>query len=351
MDYYNEKHKTYTIGKYLAKGGEGTVYMIDSNTVAKILHDKKRTEERENKLKAMIASSIGRNTDYLAWPKEILYDDHGNFIGYTMPIMTGKTLSKASIDKNLSWKNRLILAINLSAAVNNVHLMGHIVGNLNLYNAMYDDKTGEIALIDCDSYHITDPNDKKEYPCVVCKEEYIAPELQNEFGTPGHYFTKESDYFALAIIIFQLLAYDTHPFSVRVIKDESLEKFSRHENIRAGRCIYFPETYEYCKDEIEKPPFFTLELNEIYPQNICELFRRTFVDGHKDPKKRASAEEWYHALKDLLSKLNQCTQNKKHFYYDGFAECPLCLNEKRKPVKKVTSPSIMDSINKHLKRI
>ena len=328
MIFYNEKKDAYEIdeSKLLAKGGEGSIYKINSNIVAKVLHGPNRTESRERKIKAMIASAEGKNTELLAWPKEILYDDNGNFAGYTMPYIDGKTFSDAAaaLDHNLDWKHKLELAINLSAAVNNLHLLGHVVGDLNTGNVLYNDQTGDIALIDCDSYHITDPNDKKEYPCVVCKEEYIAPELQYKFGTPDHYFTKESDYFALAIIIFQLLAYDTHPFSVRVINDESLEKYFPLENIRAGRCIYFPETCEYCKDEIEKPLSFTLELNEIYPQNICELFRRTFVEGHKDPKKRASAEEWYHALMNLRGNLITCKRH--HYYYDGLEECPLCLN-------------------------
>lgn len=328
MTYYNQNKKAYVFDERhpLGKGGEGAVYKIDSTTVAKILHSNKRGDVREKKLQAMIDSAIGQDTQFLAWPKEILYDDLGNFVGYTMPIMTGKTLSKASLDKKLSWENRLVLAINLAAAVNNVHIMGHTVGDLNINNVMYDITDGTLALIDCDSFNVTDPTTKQLFPCVVGKDEYIAPELQDNFSGKGKEpFTKESDYFSIAVIVFKLLAYDTHPFNVKVQAGPSTTKFSRVENIVNGRCIYFPET---CRGSpITKPPSFKLDLDQIFPPNICELFRKTFVDGHKDPKARASAKEWYDALRDLLNHLKKCQHNGLHSYYDGFSECPLCLNE------------------------
>lgn len=343
MKFYNEKKEAYEIddSKLLSQGGDGSIYKITADVVAKILNDNNRTDIKKNKIQVMIASAEGKNTELLAWPKEILYNDNGNFAGYTMPYIDGKTFSDASLDKNLSWKKRLILAINLSAAVHNVHILGHVIGDLNTGNALYNDKTGKIALIDCDSYHITDPNDKEEYPCVVGKLEYIAPELQNEFGTPGHYFTNESDYFSLAIIIFQLLAYDTHPFSA-VYKGTggSAANINPDKNILNGRCVFFPNT---CNGQnLEKPPYFTLELNEIYPQNLCELFKKTFVDGHKDPNKRASAEEWYHALMYFRDKLIPCKKDPNHYYYNGFAECPLCLNEERISDNKLDSHVIED---------
>ena len=328
--YYTVNKDAYEIDnrKLLSKGGAGAIYKIDTDLVAKIFHSNIRSDKMEKKLKTMISSSVGKRTDFMAWPKEILYDDLGNFVGYTMPYINGKTLSKASPDKYLNWDKRLALTINLSAAVHSTHSLGHVVGDLNTDNAIYD-YNGKLTLIGCDSYHITDPKNKEVYPCVIGKPEFIAPELQDIFG-PDHFFTKESDYFALAVIIHKLLSYDVHPFAVHYIGNGSSHEFNVEANINHGRCILFPETCEDCKDEIEKPLLFRLDLNEIYPPKICELFRKTFVDGHKDPKARASAKEWYDVLNDLLKKMKQCTKNQDHYYYDGFAECPLCLNEERR---------------------
>ena len=94
MKLYNEKKEAFEIdeSKLVGIGRSGKVYKISDDTVAKILNLNDFQIVTENKLKAMIASSEGKDTSFLAWPKEILYYENGRFAGHTMPYIKGSNL-------------------------------------------------------------------------------------------------------------------------------------------------------------------------------------------------------------------------------------------------------------------
>ncbi len=282
----------------------------------------------------MINLAKTQDTSYLAWPKEMLYDDRNRFSGFTMPRINGVVLSDTS---DLSWKKKIILARELSKAVCKFHKMGHITaGDFKLSNVMYDDSNGNLTLIDCDSFQIR-KNDKTAFPSGVKGDaEYVAPEKQKESKGLLCVYTKESDYFSLAIIIYQLLSSGFHPFHSKYLGEDEDEEanYSRTKNISNGICPIFPET---CKDPVtgESLPVgiikhFPLYPDEVFSPQICELFRKTFIDGYANPKKRATAEEWSNALNDLQNNLEKCKINEKeHRYYKNLEKCPFCLIEER----------------------
>ena len=310
----------------LAYSMDNYIYRISDDLVAKIRRRIVRTpytESMKRLIQDMIDSSVGKNTQFLAWPKEVLIEEKNRFAGYTMPYFDGNPLSSAYLDQNLSWKNRVILAKDLAAAVKNVHDMDHFVCHID--NSAKYDTDGKLTLIKCEYYQITVPNDKNHFYYSRCggSADYIAPELQEYYGF--YSYTKEEDYFALAVIIFQLLSYGIHPFAVHYIGKESENEYTIVNNIISGRCILFPET---CKGHpIEKTAEYLFDLDKTLPPDICDLFKRTFVYGHKDPKMRATAEEWHNALSELLLNLKQCERNPMHYYHKDLEKCPWCLNE------------------------
>lgn len=342
-----DKGRVYEIDRWLDSEIIGTNAKIDDRVMAVIMPANRRNESYAKRIRALIDTSAADGTGgLLAFPTEILYDEKRNFVGYLRQNVGGKDLDLHmilidSLRQDFSWENRIRLAINLSAAVNNAHSLGIVIVDLAGSFMKWDD-TGRITLLECDRFQITDPNDKKRiYPHTLLHfpKEYIAPEMQVNFDSPDRLYTKESDYFSLAVIIYQLLAYTDHPFRV-YYKSKSGSVFKQHEDfyekeekeyiesIRHGRCVLFPET---CRgyDIGENYRNFRLKPDEVFSPQICDLFRRTFTDGHKDPKKRATAKEWETALNDLLNNLKTCDLNKEHRYYKSLDKCPFCLNEER----------------------
>ena len=345
--FITDKGRVYEIDRWLDAEIIGTHAKIDDRVMAVIMPAYRRNESYAQRIRALIdISAADRTGGHFALPTEILYDEKRNFVGYLRQNVGGKDLELYPIlidrhKQDLSWKNRIRLAINLSAAVHNAHSLGIVIVDL-AGSFMKWDETGRITLLECDRFQFTNPNDKKTiYPHTLLHfpKEYIAPEMQVNFDSPDRLYTKESDYFSLAVIIYQLLAYTDHPFriyykskkkassgSYPILDDEREKEYVN--SIRNGRCVLFPETckgYDIGKDYRN----FRVELDEVFPPQICELFRRTFVDGHKDPKKRATAEEWYNALNDLRNNLKKCEMNREHLYHKNLNECPFCLSEKR----------------------
>ncbi len=342
MKYHTKNGKIYDLDeKYIFSQSDLCLeYAISSELAATIFNPYYMTHYRaqiEKIVTRMIDSSKGKSTQFLAWPKEILYDEGGEFAGYTMTYLIGKTLHEAFDDQSLSWKDRVVLASKLCVAMKNVHEMGHKIGiffmafgsskketfDRDLYYIEYDHKN-ELLVTECTIFQIHDTDNKILEGATGDVSMYSSPEhidiyMNNILSHKDIIFTKNSDYFSLAIIIFRLLSYGTHPFLKGWTWDYEV-------GIHSGFCILFPETCEYNKVKV---PNFTLALDEVFPPDICKLFKRTFVYGHKVPKLRATADDWYSALSDLLLNLKHCEHNPMHYYHRSLQECPWCLNEKR----------------------
>lgn len=342
----------YLAGKQLASGGEGIIFEIEGNRsqVIKIFKEGKRDGGREEKLREMVQAHLSEEAqEEITWPQDIVYNKEG-FVGYVMPKIE-KCESLASVYNSgangyYDLRYRLLVAVNLCYAIQTVHEMGQVCGDLNPQNISVNLDTSDkdafhVTLMDADSYHFTSGD--KTYRCEVGLGDYIAPEIQNRMSKEVTLktmalptYTKETDLFALAVHIFSLLMNGCHPFACAKAsgngQDETLRQMSSHyvrdsvatpqpiENIRNG---YFPF---YEKREGIVTPIYAPEF-EALPEGLRELFIATFVYGYSDPKKRATTEEWIAALYEAKSNIVSC--GKGHYYFDNAAQCPMCSVEER----------------------
>lgn len=342
----------YLAGKQLASGGEGIIFEIEGNRsqVIKIFKAGKRDGGREEKLREMVQAHLSEEAqEEITWPQDIVYNKEG-FVGYVMPRIE-KCESLASVYNSgangyYDLRYRLLVAVNLCYAIQTVHEMGQVCGDLNPQNISVNLDTSDknafhVTLMDADSYHFTSGN--KTYRCEVGLGDYIAPEIQNRMSEEVTLktmalptYTKETDLFALAVHIFSLLMNGCHPFACAKAsgngQDKTLRQMSSHyvrdsvatpqpiENIRNG---YFPF---YEKREGIVPPVYAPEF-EALPERLRELFVKTFVYGHSNPKKRATTEEWIAALYEAKNNIVSC--GKEHYYFGHVAQCPMCSVEER----------------------
>lgn len=347
----------------LGKGGEGSVYKISEKPdyVLKVFIDKNRTETRHRKLLAMLNTPLSISAmSQVTWPIDVVYDN-GKFVGYVMPeTKKNEDLNVMYSDKYICPLNeKITIAKNLCAAVNSIHEVGHVCGDLNPKNIAVDPRTGNVTLVDTDSYDIKDKNKGTEYRCEVGLPEYIAKELQEKLKQnkgddlrtlPLPTFTRETDLFALAVHIFALLMNGCHPFACAVdnsadnIKQLSYSQPSIAapqpiENIRNG---FFPF---YMKQQHITTPLYAPNF-DMLPKNIQALFIRAFVDGSKDPHKRPSEEEWYNELSIMQQNLKTCSKDNSHLFPSHNKTCPWCAIENTAlpvPKRKTTSNNTYSS--------
>ena len=334
MDFYGIDHKAYELEQQeIAHGGEGAIYSIvnDNSIVAKIFYPAK-SNGKEAKLITMIkqANPTSPTYNYFAWPKDVLYDKSGQFKGFIMPkLSSGKIdLKEAYLNRDgIRWGKYLQIAINLSAAVADAHDEDYIIGDLNPDNVKVDVTDATITLIDTDSYHIKDKKNGTIFPCTVCKPNFTAPEIQNagdiSLLDPTKSFSKETDNYALAILIYSTLLNGVHPFAFKFLS-QGLTMPQLEDNMKNALCAQFTKSYH--GESIDIPP--QAPSIKHFPSKIQNMFFKAFIDGCSDPSARPSAKEWYYALKNMQKSLRSCDVDPTHEHCSDIG-CPWCEAEKK----------------------
>jgi serine/threonine protein kinase len=212
---YNKNQKTIILKEEINKGGEGTVYLVDEGTVAKIYHPKSLTVEKEAKIKALLSKKI--RFDGICAPLESLYDNKAKFIGYLMPKADAEKgfelqtciFNPALLKNKLPNWTRLNLAnlsITILEKIKYLHQNGIIIGDINPFNILIkDDKT--VFFVDVDSYQVDN------FPCPVGTVHFTAPEIQNIESFNKLIRTEEHEYFAVATLLFMIFLTGKTPYS------------------------------------------------------------------------------------------------------------------------------------------
>ncbi|MBQ3108716.1 MAG: hypothetical protein IJC67_03780 [Clostridia bacterium] len=369
MDKYKGRNgKVYELGKRLGHGGEGDVYEVNGHPdlVAKIYKSTKfaaspegfvtsrdyMREKIETMLDQPVTVSRSGAID-VAWPKDILLDGSGDFVGYTMPYVRDKyplyfasrEYERNQFFRGYTWKTGLAVAINLSAAIKQVHDAGAVVGDLNPNNILID-KNGSVTLIDTDSFNITNQKTGKVYKCCVGVPNMLPPELQGvDLSKEQNQFTCETDSFSLAIHIFTLLANNIHPFNF--VNTGSYQQSStsntQDRNIAKGNCPYVTGSKLDKNDSAPDMAMFPAEIRTLFDR----MFTYTSVTAVKKEiiRARPSVEEWWVALYHLYTaEMTTCKKEHSHVYPKSYTgTCPWCAIERRKnlpaPNKSVSGQS------------
>jgi len=207
-------------------------------------------------------------------------------------------------------------AINTARAFATIHASGQVVGDVNHSNLMVA-QNATVAMIDCDSFQITDGN--VVFPCPVGVPEFTPPELQ------GLTFAKQSrtvqhDAFGMSVLIFYLLFLGRHPF-MGVFDPRRDEMLSLDAAISQYKFAY---ALDEKSPEVRLPPFVPRLAD--YPQTVRELFNRSFTRDSLT-KGRPTAQEWVSTLVYLSAAMKQCNANPNHQYAGSSNHCPWCRVE------------------------
>lgn len=101
------------------------------------------------------------------------------------------------------WRFLLGVAWNLAFMTARMHYDNLVIGDFSSSNVVVD-ANGFVTFLDCDSIAFTDPVTGEPFPCLMHTTDYSSPERQS-----GAAATEESDNFALAVLIYQLLTAST----------------------------------------------------------------------------------------------------------------------------------------------
>jgi hypothetical protein len=287
--------RRYTLGTVLGSGGQAEVFTVEGKKelAAKIYRSAPGPIERA-KLEWMIAhppEPAGMPGMLVAWPQELLLDDHGRLIGILLPrVEHGVPLITAFNPRLRAQKlphyqraHLLLVAQRLATLVETVHRSGYVIGDLNESNVLIS-SAGDVVLIDADSFQVRAVRDGKviTYRSPVGKPDYTAPEIQGmSFHTVDRLF--EHDRFALAVLIFQLLMDGRHPYAGRWLGSDDAPTIEK--SIRQGLFPYSRPS------AVMQPPPQAPALSSLEP-GLAALFERAFGATATSFLNRPSGEEW-----------------------------------------------------------
>ena len=310
--------KPVSVGKLIGKGGEGQVFALNERSGAAVkIYDARLRVKRKEKVHAMVHGGFAAQTDLVAYPREIVSDRGGNFLGFLMQLVSGyrpvhELYSPKSRQRHFPKVNyRFIIraAVNVARAVGKVHQTGCVIGDLN-HSGVLVAEDARVALIDADSFQFC--LGQKTYRCVVGVPDFLPPELHG-VNLATVLRSVEHDNFGLAVVIFLLLFMGRHPYA------------GRHQgpDLSIGQAIgqnkfAFSLTRQTSTGTTPPPGALTLD---VFPAHVRQAFESAFG---LNPMARPSASSWIRALTTLESSLNRCSNLKTHFYPDSARVCLWC---------------------------
>lgn len=313
-------------------GSEGRLYNIKGKPdyVAKIFRTAELARKREQKLKAMsrlpAMCSLSPN---LTWPVNLLYDGGGAFVGFIMKrLQKSMTLDKLFATNGTAMISQRLAALSsLANTLGRMHMCGVAMGDPGPQNIpVLADCT--VQLIDTDSFAINMP-DGSRFPCLGCTPEYVAPEMLcasqgKSYAESGISFSEWTDCYALAVLIYKALFGGAHPSSYAVAPGApaSTDLPPLAERERNGWVAAFVPRPGLCA------PAGVPAMDD-FPPYLQQAFRRTFVEGFKDARRRTTSFEWQELLRRYFAELVECPNDTRHAHWKGASNCPYCAAEER----------------------
>jgi hypothetical protein len=220
--------------------------------------------------------------------------------------------SRQQIAPAFTWRYLLRTARNVAANVDSLHRAGYVVGDINESNLLVN-KRALAVLVDCDSMQVRDASSGAVHRGGVGKPEFTAPELQGvDLASVDR--TVESDDFAMAVLVFQLLLEGVHPFAG--VWRGSGEPPDIPARMRDG-------SFPYRRGSRVAPPPYALSL-DVLPPSLRRLAWRCFTTGVRRPSARPSAAEWMAALEGADGSLQTCARSPHHVFGAHLRRCPWC---------------------------
>jgi len=193
--------------KALGDGGEANV-IEHSGLAFKVYHEP--SIQRARKILDFIKKGFNLPPQIMA-PIDVVKDiNDDSIVGFTMNIAKNchdamDLMKTDRLKQNITTNDVVKFLLNGKKLIDSFHPQGIVYGDLTDLNILYGPSMSA-HFIDFDTVQFDN------HPCIVGTEDYLAPELYGVDLTKKPMFTKETDYYAFAVIMFRALLF-AHPYS------------------------------------------------------------------------------------------------------------------------------------------
>ena len=341
---YQDQSKI-TLAACLGAGREGTVHRLahTPGTAAKLLlphsPDPAGTAAKLTLMLHNPPPQPATRRYLIAWPTALITSPKNKprAVGYTMPLLPPERYHQIGTYFNPLRRRRLLnsrsdpytylhlltIARNLATAVAHLHQHGAVVGDINSKNILATDSC-RVAVIDTDSFQITDHSTGRVHRSRVGTPEYTPPRLQGlDFATIDR--TPSDDLFALAVLIYQLLLQGAHPHAGAPTGSAAAPD-TGNIALRIAEGLYIHDP----KNTAAATPAHTTTIWQDLP------LKKHFTASFQRPHARTSARTWVRALDEAITKLRHCRTNPAHLHFTR--SCTWCRYRSIVPVAPFPRP-------------
>ena len=292
--------------QFVNGGGQGSVYQLDGASefteshqyVVKVYNDPDAINvDKLTRLKEIFDNNEGRRSG-ICYPRFLVYDKPkgGSCVGILMlECERGDTLYNivSSIQnlRNRNWTRAelVTMAIDILERFEAIHRMGLLMGDVNLNNILVtvnrSSRMPVSVIIDVDSFQI---GDDERYLCPVFRNEFLSPRLQMQSSKSRLKRTLNDEYYAIAVLIFNILFLGRHPYETS--RTQCLEN-----QLKASDFL-FPLSYEQDRDVLGGA---YLRIWRSLSEGLRVAFHETFFEAYKEPDREfLSPKEWIKLLKE-----------------------------------------------------
>lgn len=281
-----DKKKIVLASKPFGEGGEGAVYKLDTsseiekcdNLAAKIYFPGYGNMAKVSFLRSIFTNNIKG----ISYPKELLFDNKNQFVGFLMPLFEGRSLYETvfipKLVKMSGWDRIDLaeLAIRILERFKAIHFFGVLMADINPFNILINKETLNPIFIDVDSYQTI------KHSCTVCTQEFLSPRLTDvEKGKGICRRELEDEYYAITVLLFKIFLVGKNPYARNGTG-------SLQANLHSKDFV-FPEGYDYTNN-IPHGPWQRIWYN--LPYMMRSAFYKAFRDAiYLKP------EEWIKIIK------------------------------------------------------
>ena len=329
----------------IGAGREGTVHALTDvpQLAAKLIGAQNPgPNDTARKLAVMTANppAVTRSRHFrITWPIALITDrkENGLTLGYLMPRMDGDTYRHIGSYFNPSRRRRMLtnrkrgytylhllrMARNLALAVDRIHRHGALVGDLNSRNVLAGDH-GRVAIIDTDSFQVSDPATGEMIRCLVGTPEYTSPRLQGtEFSCIDR--TRGDDLFALAVMLYQLLMQGSHPFAGTMNRKTTTEAQHVASRIAEGA---------FAHQRGPKAPISPTANAALIWEDLP--LKRQFRAAFQETRPRTTARAWAQAIDKAAASARRCRASDLHWHLRRY--CTWCRYKTQTGLEPFPSP-------------
>jgi serine/threonine protein kinase len=336
---------TATIVKFIASGGQGSVYVVDYNGEKKALKWYKKTALGDNP--PAFYDNIKQNVIRRApspeflWPLDITEWSDGTF-GYVMDLRPDgyyevtEFMLRHVVFK--SFRTIIDAALQIVSAYRILHNKGYSYQDLNDGNFFINPDTGKVLI--CDNDNVAPEGTETG---ILGKPRYMAPEITMRKNLPDSL----SDRFSMSVILYIIFCLN-HPLEGKRYLEPGFT--AKHQEKLYGSEPLF------MMDPTDKSngPHPVIHRNSITMWRcLPEYMRKIFQDAFSQqalhrPAARPKEIDWLNALTRFRSEIVQCSCGNEIFVEDGRpCKCDKCRKPANVPFRlklsRYSIPAIKDS--------